>query len=414
MLARTSSADEKPLDVREPPFGFGDFSWTDGNNSQPASLLTAGPVTGVLYLDGYYLYQFNHPIDHTAFPSVVAPRHDEVSVNMAMVGVDVTGLDGPIGRLFLQYAAASETLGGQDPTTARGFYLSQRAFQYLQQAALGWHFHVLHGANVEAGIMPSPIGLQTVLPEENWTYLRPFASDFTPYYLSGVRGQLFPTDHLKLEAWLANGWQTFGKWHEGPAFVYAAELRPSERVELHGDGYVGRDQQTDDGAVRNYWNAYGQWQPFKRSSGVPRSVALAVGADFGYETHTGSRDGVFAAGSASTRVQWTPQWMTTLRADTFYDSTKSLVTTLPSATGYALPDKPDFLGDGFTATLDFWPSPWILYRVEYMHRQASIPYFSGPGGITPPSGLSSSMGSAFSPDLRRSDDRVVINVTLRL
>ena len=104
----------------------------------------------------------------------------------------------------------------------------------------------------------------------------------------------------------------------------------------------------------------------------------------------------------------------TLRADIFYDETQALIQQLPSGSPYSLPDSRAFLGGGATATLDFWPSPWLLCRLEYSHRAANIPYFSGPGGITGPGGTASADPSSFVPDLRKSDNRIVANLTLRL
>jgi hypothetical protein len=72
---------------------------------------------------------------------------------------------------------------------------------------------------------------------------------------------------------------------------------------------------------------------------------------------------------------------------------------------------------GVTTTLDFWPSPWLVTRLEYSHRIANQPLFSGPGGITGPGGVlptSPAAAASFTPDLRYTDDRVVLNVTLRL
>ena len=53
-LAPAPPAKPQPLDVREPPFGEFDFAWMNGNNPQPASLLTVGPLTWSLYIDTYY------------------------------------------------------------------------------------------------------------------------------------------------------------------------------------------------------------------------------------------------------------------------------------------------------------------------------------------------------------------------
>jgi hypothetical protein len=201
LAAPAATVAEPPLDVREPPFGEFDFRWMNGSNAQPPSLLGMGPLTWSLYVDTYFAWDFNHPIDHTIFPTTVAPRHDEISLNLAHIGIDVTGLDGPTGRLYLQYGSMVETIAGQDTTTTRGFFLTNRLMQIVQQAAAGWHFHWLHGVNVELGIFPSYIGLESYLPEENWAYTHAFVADATPYYFFGFRGQLFTSARMKVELW---------------------------------------------------------------------------------------------------------------------------------------------------------------------------------------------------------------------
>ncbi len=56
----------------------------------------------------------------------------------------------------------------------------------------------------------------------------------------------------------------------------------------------------------------------------------------------------------------------------------------------------------------------VVTRLEYAHREANVPYFSGPGGITGPGGVAAKDPSTFTPDLRKRDDRILFNVTLRL
>ena len=53
-LARVADAAERPLDEREPPYGNGDWSWLNGSNRQPSSLLKWGPITGSIFVDAYY------------------------------------------------------------------------------------------------------------------------------------------------------------------------------------------------------------------------------------------------------------------------------------------------------------------------------------------------------------------------
>jgi len=407
----------EPRDVREPPFSEFDFTWLEGNNSQPPSLLTMGPLTWSLYVDAYYAYQFHAPIDHTIFPGVVANRHNEVSLNLAVLGVEVTGLDGPIGRLYVQYGSNMDASYGQDPTVARGYFLSSSAFKYIEQAAVGWHFHALHGINLELGIFPSYVGLESYLPQENWSYTHSFVSDFTPFYFFGLRAQLFATRRLKIELWLVNGWQTFGEWHEGRSGGYAINWRPRGWLSLIHSLYLGQEVLGDPSSLRAWTDNSAQLRYWQRRGGGRglQSAALALVADVGLE-HRGAPtpDGWEGGISLANRLVWARWLATTVRGDLYYDQRGTLVQPLPLGDPYTLPAGRSYLLGGLAATVDVAPSPWVLFRLEYSHRESSQPYFSGHGGITGPSGLQGPAIPTFTPDLQRRDDRLILNATLRL
>jgi putative OmpL-like beta-barrel porin-2 len=412
------SNDARPLDVREPPFGEFDFGWMNGNNPQPASLLGMGPVTWSLYVDTYFAWQFHQPIDHTIFPTTTAPRHDEISLNLAHIGIDVTGLDGPTGRLYLQYGSIVETIAGQDTTTTRGFFLTNRLLQYVQQAAAGWHFHWLHGVNAELGIFPSYIGLESYLPEENWAYTHAFMSDATPYYFFGFRGQMFTSARLKVELWLVNGWQTFGQWQEGRAGGYLWNWRPTEWLSFVNSFYGGQEAYGDPDSLRVYSDNNVQVRYYKNeSSRLLRSLAFSLVGDLGYEHRSNAPSGPMGGVALAHRWEWTERFKSTLRYDFFYDETQAISPKFPVGSAYPWTGTSPFSASGVAATLDYWPSPWLLTRLEYSHRHANQPLFSGPGGITGPGGVlpaNAADAATFAPDLRRSDDRILFNVTLRL
>ena len=71
-------------------------------------------------------------------------------------------------------------------------------------------------------------------------------------------------------------------------------------------------------------------------------------------------------------------------------------------------------GDPFRAwdaslTFDFLPKQFATFRFEIDRRAASVPYFAGPGGVTPLGGNSGPAGSlvpGFSPDLVKSETRI--------
>ena len=79
-------------------------------------------------------------------------------------------------------------------------------------------------------------------------------------------------------------------------------------------------------------------------------------------------------------------------------------------------------GDQFWAgdiqlTTDYMPTRNITFRFEFNHRWASVPYFTGPGGVTPLEGDQGSPGSLVSgwtPDLVKSENRLTVAMMLRI
>lgn len=441
--AAATPSPSQPLDVREPPFSQGDWTWLNGSNYQPTSLLRLGPVTPSLYVDTAVAVQFSNPVDHTIFQTTTAARHGEFSLNLAYLGFEVSGIDtpagGPIGRIEAQFGSYIATIHGQDASLQRGYFLSNPTLSYVKQAGVGWHFHWLHGVNVEVGIFPSYIALESYVPQENWNYTHPFVSDFTPYYFSGLRTQIHPRENMKIELWFVNGWQTFGRWHDALTGGYLFTWRPNRRLLVAHTAYFGQDQtrSADPGSqsFRAYTDNYLQVLAFENlGRRVFQRLAFCLVADVGYEyrgddagrpTASGPTppNGVIFGASLTARVEWTRHFMSTLRGDLFYDHGGALVAPLPLGSPYSLPGNGnatnpfEWLGGGVAATFDWRPSPWILVRLEYAHRNANQPYFSGPGGITGPNGLppmTDAERAAFRPDLRTSDDRAIANVTLRL
>jgi hypothetical protein len=69
-----------------------------------------------------------------------------------------------------------------------------------------------------------------------------------------------------------------------------------------------------------------------------------------------------------------------------------------------------------SATYDYMPSQYITFRWEFNHRHANVPYFSGPGGVTPPGGNTGAPGSevpGWSPDLRHTEDRGTMAILVK-
>jgi hypothetical protein len=70
-----------------------------------------------------------------------------------------------------------------------------------------------------------------------------------------------------------------------------------------------------------------------------------------------------------------------------------------------------------TATLDYMPDQFTTFRFELNHREASVPYFAGAGGVTPlggNTGTPTAVVPGFTPDLRKTETRLNLAFLVKL
>jgi hypothetical protein len=61
------------------------------------------------------------------------------------------------------------------------------------------------------------------------------------------------------------------------------------------------------------------------------------------------------------------------------------------------------------------PNQSITFRIEYVHRESSVPYFAGKGGVTSQTGFTTStLDPNWRPDLVKSEDRIILAMLFRL
>jgi hypothetical protein len=67
-------------------------------------------------------------------------------------------------------------------------------------------------------------------------------------------------------------------------------------------------------------------------------------------------------------------------------------------------------------TADYMPREFITFRAEFNHRAANVPYFTGPGGVTPDGGNQGGAGSlvnGWTPDLVKNENRLTFAMMLK-
>src|SRR5258706_10826384 len=232
------------------PFAFADFTWLNGNPRTKEVPLDTKFFTPEIRADVDYVYDFAHPKDDTIGGSSEIFRSNEVHVTQMGVGGDFH-YDNVRARIMTQFGLYSQTTPRNDASPSRGQWNLDNAYRYLSEAYGGYHFNTLHGINVDAGIFMSYIGLFSYYQFDNWTYQPSYVSSTTAWFFNGVRVQIFPTEHLKIEPWFVNGWQSYGRFNNRPGFGVQFLWRPNGWLSVLGNqSMLGADTLNTPGRIR--------------------------------------------------------------------------------------------------------------------------------------------------------------------
>jgi hypothetical protein len=419
---------------KEVPFAFADWTWLNGNARTKTPAFDSKFFTPEIRADIDYIYDFNHPKDDTIGGSSEVFRSDEVQVTQLGVGGDFH-YDNVRARLMTQFGMYSTTTPRNDASPTRGQWDLANAYRYVSEAYGGYHFDALHGVNVDAGIFMSYIGLFSYYNFDNWAYQPSYVSSNTPWFFNGVRVQIFPTAHLKIEPWFVNGWQSYGRFNNRPGIGGQILWRPNGWLSILGNQYaLGEDTLNNSGRVRYHTDDSIEVKYYDKPANFLDKAAFSLTGDLGCE-HGG---GVSCWGNSAKGPKqaflgfmlYNRLWFDkdrygfTLGGGKINNPGRYLVLLPPINGATAASGTPYFTqnpGDPYkawdaSATFDYMPSQYITFRWEFDHRAANVPYFSGRGGITPPGGNTGSAGSfvpGFTPDLVKDENRLDLAILVK-
>jgi Putative beta-barrel porin-2, OmpL-like. bbp2 len=420
--------------AKEEPFAFADWTWLNGNPRTKQPAFDSKFFTPEIRADVDYVYDFNHPKDDTIGGSSEVFRSDEVHVTQLGVGGDFH-FDNVRARLMTQFGLYSQTTPRNDASPARGQWNLDNAYRYLSEAYGGYHFNALHGINVDAGIFMSYIGLFSYYNFDNWAYQPSYVSSNTPWFFNGVRVQIFPTAKLKIEPWFINGWQSYGRFNNRPGVGGQLLWRPNGSISVTSNNYgVGADALGNPNRTRLHTDDSIEVKYYDRPEKFLDKMAFSLTGDAGCETGGGvsclGNHGTDKKQSFLGYMFYNRIWFhkdlygLTLGGGKINNPGRYLVLLPPINGATAASGTPYFTenpGDPFkawdaSATFDYMPSQYLTFRWEFDHRAANVPYFSGPGGITPPGGNTGVLGSVvpgFSPDLRKIENRLDLSILVK-
>src|SRR5580692_317590 len=389
------------------PFSDADWTWLNGNPRTKEIFWDTKFFTPEIRSDTVYVFDFNRPTDHSMGGSSELFRSQEVQLTQLGVGGDFH-YDNVRARLMTQFGMYSTTTPRNDPSPGHGQWDLADAYRYISEAYGGYHFNVMHGINVDAGIFMSYIGLFSYYNFDNWAYQPSYVSSNTPWFFNGVRVQIFPTAHLKIEPWFINGWQAYGSANHTPGIGGQVKWTPTPWMNIISNNYgVGQDDlfvpnrkriHTDNSIEIKYFD-----KPYQPLDKMAFSLTGDIGCEYGggvscYGDKAGGPKQSFLGFMLYNRLWFhNDLFGLTIGGGKINNPGRYLVL-LPPINGEtaitAATNSPYFTenpGDPFKAwdssiTFDYMPKQYITFRWEYDYRHASVPYWTGRGGITPPGG----------------------------
>ena len=421
-----------------------DATWQNGSDRRTENIWADSKYfTPALMIDVNYTYSFNHPNDNTVVGSTALARNNEIELSALHFGGDFNYKNAR-GRFMTQFGTRSIVVPRNDYSPYKGQYQLSNAYRYISEAYAGYHFNKWYGINVDAGLFMSYIGLNSFYQAENWEYQASFTSDNTPWFFNGVRVQIHPTKHLKIEPWIINGWQSYGRFNAQPGFGGNITWMPNSNIKMLTNDYFGTDAamlkdrrrfHSDNSILVRYFNR-------PQSKKISR-MAFSLTGDIGFEKGggvNGFRNGDSISGPAQyfasvmfyNRI-WFAQdkFAWTIGGGMMTNPGRYLVLyptgqasplpnpTNPTQTEGAFPFSANpgdqFKGWDCSTNIDFMPNQSITFRIEAVYRHSNVPYFAGAGGVTSQTGYTTTvLDPSWRPDLVKSEFRIIAALLFRI
>jgi hypothetical protein len=405
--------DAAPEVDNDTPFAFADFTWLNGSPRNHAPAFDTKFFTPDIRLDAYFVNDFEHPVDHTIVGSTEEFRSGEFQLEQVSFGGDFHW-DNVRARFLSMMGLFATTIPRNDGSSGNiggvGQWDLQDAYRYLAEANVGYHWDVNHGLNVDAGIFASYIGLFSFYNYDNWTYQPSYVSSNTPWVFNGLRIQWFPTNKLKIEPWFINGWASYARFNSHPGIGGQILYMPTENLKLVFNNYgIGQDNlanspgnplqktqriHTDDSIELKYYDNHENGNGLSKAA---FSLTLDAGCQYGGGiTCTGGPNKSNFLGWMLYDRYWFHHdlYAVTVGGGAMNNPGRYL-TLLPPINGATAstgtpyftenPGQPLYQWDT-TINFQYMPKEWITWWTEVGYRHSNVPYFNGPGGVTPPFG----------------------------
>ncbi len=205
----------------------------------PAAALLQGTTINLLF-DGYYGYNFNHPIGRVNLLRAYDVSSNAFSINQAAIVLE-NAPDPASGKRFgvrldLQYGQATETLQGNPANEPR-----PEIYRNVFQAYGTYVFPLGKGLTVDFGKFASSLGLEGNYTKDQMNYSRSYWFSYLPFYHMGVRASYKINDKLAVNYWIVNGTQQTEPFNGFKDQFAGLTIQPKKTIVWNVNYYLGQE-----------------------------------------------------------------------------------------------------------------------------------------------------------------------------
>lgn len=212
----------------------------DSHSGRPAiPVLPAGSTLNVT-VDGYYGYNFNHPIGRVNSIRAYDILSNSFSLNQAAAIFELP-TDVESGRRYglrldLQYGQATGTLQGNPANEGR-----PDIYRNIFQAYGRYVVPVGKGLTVDFGKWASSLGYESNYTKDQLNYSRSFYFYYLPFYHTGLRMNYPVNDKIAVNYWLTNGTQQTEPFNSFKDQMIGLAITPRKTITWNVNYYYGQE-----------------------------------------------------------------------------------------------------------------------------------------------------------------------------
>lgn len=217
-------------------YSFSSTAQDSTGNEKKSSLTLSG------YVDIYYQYDFNKPVDKLRPPFLYNfKRHNEINTNLTLLKASYEGKKiranlGVMTGNYAKYNLAAEP----------------EFFRYIYEVNIGYKFS--EKVSVDAGILPSHIGCESAIAKDNWNLSRSILAESSPYYETGIKFNYSPNAQWAFSLLGLQGWQNIKDHNSSKALGTQIVFTPNERMIFNSSSFIGNEKPDSVKQVRLFHN----------------------------------------------------------------------------------------------------------------------------------------------------------------